>query len=130
MTYTPVQRAVQWIAALLFTVAGLGHFLSPESLIRFIPPYLPDPATLVLLSGIAEVAGGMGLLLPRFRRIAAWGLAAMLISFLPANIYMAAHPAEAGLASVPTVVFWARIALLPVMIWCLLWCSRPAGRAS
>ena len=130
MTFTPIQIAAQRIAALLFTVAGLGHFLALQTLVRFIPPYLPAPEELVLLSGIFEIAGGVGLMLPRFRRWAAWGLSAMLISFLPANIFMAGHPAEAGLPGVPTVVFWGRIALLPVMIWCLLWCTRPADRTS
>lgn len=126
MTYTLTQRAALTIAALVFIAAGLGHFLFPEALARFIPPYLPAPATLVLISGGFEIVGGVGLFSSRFRRWAAWGLSAMLISFLPANLFMAVHPADAGLPGVPIAVFWGRIALLPVMIWCLLWCTRPA----
>jgi uncharacterized membrane protein len=117
------QRAVRLAAAVVFLAAGVAHFAAPAPLVRMIPPYLPAPLALVLLSGLAEMAGGAGLLIPRFRRTAGWGLSAMLVSFLPANLFMALHPAEAGFAAVPTVVFWSRILLLPVLIWGLLWAS-------
>ncbi len=128
MMYTLTQRAAQAIAALVFIVAGLGHLLFSEALARFIPPYIPAPVALVLISGGLEIAGGVGLSQPRSRRWAAWGLSALLVSFLPANLFMATHPADAGLPSIPTAVFWGRIALLPVMVWSLLWCTRPATR--
>jgi uncharacterized membrane protein len=125
LMFRPAQRAIQMIAATVFIAAGFAHFLFPDILARFIPPYLPAATALVLLSGAFEVMGGVGMLLSRFRGIAAWGLSAMLISFLPANLFMAMRPVEAGLAGVPSAVFWARIALLPVMVWGLLWCARP-----
>ncbi len=127
--YTRTQHAAQMIAALVFMVAGVAHFLLPDTLIRFIPPYLPAAAALVAISGVFEIAGSAGLLLGRFRRWAAWGLSAMLVSFLPANLFMAMHPAEAGFPGVPKVIFWARIALLPLMVWCLLWCTRQTKRS-
>ncbi len=130
MTYTSTQRAAQAIAALVFIVAGLGHFLFSEALARFIPPYIPAPVALVLISGGFEIAGGVGLFLPRSRRWAAWGLSALLVSFLPANLFMATHPTDAGFPGIPIAVLWGRIALLPVMVWSLLWCTRPAAQTS
>ncbi len=123
--YTPKQRPLQADWAMLFIRAGVGHFLFSTALGRFIPPYLPDALQLVLISGVFEMAGGVAMLLTRFRRPAAWGLSAMLISFLPANIFMGMHPAEAGLPGVPPGIFWARIVLLPFMVWGLVWCTRP-----
>lgn len=128
---TWARYSVRLIAALIFLAAGIGHFLARDTLARFIPPYLPAAGALVLISGAFEIAGGIGLLVDRFRRWAAWGLSAMLVSFLPANLFMALNPADAGLPEVPEAIFWLRIAVLPLMVWCLFWCTRgnPATRA-
>jgi uncharacterized membrane protein len=56
------------------------------------PPFLPAPLFLVYLSGVIEIALGILLLVPRFSRLAAYGLIALLIAVFPANIYMAANP--------------------------------------
>lgn len=125
--YTPAQRALQTMWAMVFIGAGVGHFLFSAALSQFIPTYLPGALALVLISEVFEIAGGVGMFLPRFRRMAAWGSSALLISFLPANIFMGMHPVEAGFPGVPAGVFWARIAILPAMVWCLLWCTRPRG---
>jgi uncharacterized membrane protein len=122
--YTPSQRVLQVIWGIVFIVAGLGHFLFSTKLSRFIPPYLPGALALVLISGILEIAGGVGLILRRFRRAAGWGLSAMLVSFLPANVFMGMSPVEAGLPGVPAIVFWTRVAILPPMVWCMLWCTQ------
>jgi uncharacterized membrane protein len=112
-------------AAAIFATAGIAHFLVPAPLTRMIPPYLPAHSVLVLGSGLFEIAGGIGLLVPRLRRMAAWGLCALLVAILPANVHMAAHPAEAGFGAFPSLLLWIRILLLPVFIWGLLWCSSP-----
>ena len=84
--------------AALFLTSGTLHFLRPEPFIRIVPPYLPWHAALVAISGAAELAGGIGLLLPRFRRAAAYGLVILLVAVFPANIYMAtAHVPFPGL---------------------------------
>jgi uncharacterized membrane protein len=77
-----------YLLAALFVGAGLLHFLHPETYLRIMPPALPAPRLLVLLSGVAEMAGGLGLLLPATRRWAASGLLALLLAVFPANIYM------------------------------------------
>ena len=109
--------------ALLFVAAGVLHFLRPETYLRIMPPALPAPRLLVLLSGAAEVAGGLGLLLPATRRAAGWGLLALLAAVFPANVHML------GLAKalhIPAWVLWARLPLQPLLMW-LVW--RAAGLA-
>jgi len=110
----PGRRWLRAGLALLFVGAGLLHFAHPETYLRIMPPALPAPRLLVLLSGAAEVAGGLGLLLPATRRLAGWGLLALLVAVFPANVYMV------GLASalhIPAWVLWARLPLQPLLMW-------------
>ncbi len=57
-----------------------------------IPPALPWHSALVFLSGVFEILLGIFLLFPRFTRLAAWGIIALLVAVFPANIYLASHP--------------------------------------
>lgn len=78
--------------AIFFVAAGINHFRQPAFYERMIPAWLPLPSLLVSLSGVCEIAGGVLLLVPRTRRLAAWGLIALLIAVYPANIHMAIQP--------------------------------------
>lgn len=92
------ERIGRWLFAGLFVVSGILHFAMPVSYIRIVPPRLPRPDLLVLVSGAAEILGGIGLLIPRLRRPAGSGLALLLVAVFPANIYMAiAHSPANGL---------------------------------
>ena len=77
---------------------------------------------LIAISGVAEMLGGVGLLIPSTRRLAAWGLIALLIAVLPANIYTAtAHLPLPGVAG-QSWLQWARIPLqLPFIYWAWLY---------
>lgn len=114
------------IAAAFFTFAGVLHFVKTPMYLKIMPPYLPWRLAMVYLSGAAEIAGGLGLLVPPVRRAAAWGLVALLVAVFPANVYMATNPAEAGAASLPAVALWGRLLLQPIFIWWVLWCTKPA----
>ena len=72
--------------------AGSYHFINPEFYISIMPPAFPLHAEAVYISGFFEVAGGIGVLIPRLRKIAGWGLLALLVAVYPANIYMALTP--------------------------------------
>lgn len=122
------------ILALIFIVAGTMHFLIPALYLEIMPPYLDPgfdlgfdlashhrtvsiPLLLVWISGAAEIAGGLGLLIPRTQNAAAWGLVALLIAVFPANIYMAqAHLPFPGIAG-QAWFQWARLPLQGVLIW-------------
>jgi len=77
------------LVATAFTVIGVLHFVRPAPFVAIIPPFFPEPLALVYVSGVFEVLGGLGVLLPATRRWAAWGLIALLIAVYPANIYHA-----------------------------------------
>lgn len=113
----PVTTSRRWLRyglAALFVGAGGLHFLKPAPFLRIVPPALPAPGLLVLLSGVAEVAGGLGLLLPGTRRAAGWGLLALLAAVFPANVYMVGL---AGALHLPAWVLWARLPLQPLLGW-------------
>jgi uncharacterized membrane protein len=103
-------------------VVGALHFLSPEFFVRIVPDYLPDHALLVAVSGVFEVAGGLGLLVPRVRRAASLGLVALYVAVFPANVNMVIHPELGG--TVPAWFLWARLPLQAVFIAWALWAGR------
>jgi len=105
------------LLALLFLVAGANHFWSPEPYLAIMPPMLPYPKFLVAFSGVCEMAGGAGLLSPRTRKWAAWGLVALLVAVFPANIYSAFHGLKLNGSDVPKWLLWARLPLQLPLIW-------------
>jgi len=86
------KHAGRWAFAALFITGGIGHFVATDFYLRIMPPYLPYPRALVLLSGVCEVALGVLLLIPGTTRLAAWGLIALLVAVFPANLSMYQHP--------------------------------------
>lgn len=107
----------------LYLVAGAGHFLVTEVYMRIMPDYLPAHRELVLLSGLAEMAGGLGVLLPSTRRAAAWGLIVLLVAVMPANIWMVQHPER--WPGIPLWALWLRLPLQGVLIWWAWRCTQP-----
>lgn len=125
---TKPQKVFLVIAACFYAFAGVLHFLKTAMYLRIMPPYVPFPLAMVYISGAAEIAGGLGLLIPPVRRAAAWGLVALLIAVFPANIYMATNPVEAGAASLSAAALYGRLLLQPIFIWWVLWCTKPGKR--
>jgi len=113
------------VAAVFYIVAESLHFIKPAPYLRIIPPYIPWHAAMVWISGAFEILGGLGLLVNATRKTASWGLVALLIAVFPANVYMAQHPIEAGAAAIAPVLRWGRLPLQVVLIWWLLWSTRP-----
>jgi len=85
------------------------HFATPEPFVLIVPPYLPAPELLVAVSGVFEILGGVGLLIPRVRVAAGWGLLALLVAVYPANIHMLLN--EVYLPDMPQEkwLLWARM---------------------
>jgi len=81
----------KWAFATLFVLGGAGHFVATDFYEKMMPPYLPLHRTLVLLSGVIEIALGILLVVPRTSKRAAWGLIALLIAIFPANIHVYRH---------------------------------------
>ena len=87
-----MRSALRRLAGPFFIAAGAMHFIKPAPYRAIMPPYVPAPDAMVALSGVAEAAGGAGLLVPATRRWAGWWLVATLIAIFPANLHMALHP--------------------------------------
>jgi uncharacterized membrane protein len=96
-----------WLAGIFFIIAGVFHFIRPAPYRAMMPPWLPGPGLLVAGSGLAEIAGGIGVLIGRFRRMAAWGLIALLVAVFPANLHVALHGWPG--TDFPRWVLWMRL---------------------
>ncbi len=76
----------------VFIFAGIMHFVIPRAYESIVPDYLPAHRALVYASGAAEIAGGVGVLVPGTRRMGSWWSIGTLIAVFPANVHMALHP--------------------------------------
>jgi uncharacterized membrane protein len=112
------KRALRWLLAAFMTLAGINHFRSPDVYVGMMPAMLPAPLALVYISGIAEIAGGLGLLPRSTRKLAAWGLIALFIAVFPANVNMAINALPLGERTVPLWALWAR---LPLQLLLIAW---------
>lgn len=117
-----LKRILKYLFALFFVLAGLNHFRSDEFYVRMMPPYLSSHLFLVYVSGMAEIALGIFLLVPRLQRLAAWGLIALLIAVFPANIHMAIH-SELFPEFSPSLL-WARLPVQAVLIAWAYWYTK------
>ena len=113
------------LIAVIFVGSGVLHLAKPEYYVRIMPPWLPAPMALVLISGVFEVLGGAGVLVPATRVAAGWGVIALLIAVFPANVQMLLN-ARAAHAS----ALWMTglIARLPLQLALIYWVFRAAIR--
>lgn len=113
------------VLAVCIVVAGVLHFAVPEPFIKIVPDALPEPRAIVYISGIFEILGGIGLLIPPISRRVAWGIIALFIAVFPANINMAVN--NIHLDGVPDSP-WFQAVRLPfqaVLIAWAYWYTRP-----
>ena len=103
------------VLAVFLIFAGLMHFVRPEFFLKIMPPYLPFPMGLVLISGAFEIMLGASLWIPRLSRIAAWGIIALMFAVFPANIYLFQH--QEILPAPP----WVHLLRLPMQVVFILW---------
>lgn len=125
-----LKRPLLYVMGPAYVVAGVLHFLVPDLYVQIVPPQLPFPLALVYLSGLAEIALGVGVLHPRTRRVAALGLVALLVAVFPANVYMATsgvvvEGAPAFVGEPDPVARWGRLPLQAVLIIWAWWYTEP-----
>jgi uncharacterized membrane protein len=92
---------------ILFIVAGTLHFTHTRTYMAIMPDYVPRHRESVLISGAAEIAGGVGILFPGTRPLARWWLLATLAAVFPANVHMALHPER--YRAIPPWALWLRL---------------------
>lgn len=107
------------------------HFVQPVLYAAIVPPWLPNAPLLVLISGICEILGGLGVLHPRTQRLAGWGLIALLIAVFPANVHMLRLAYVNDSTTLWKAALWLRLPLqLPVLWWVWRSAARPASQPS
>jgi uncharacterized membrane protein len=111
-------RALQKAVGTAFVGAGTLHFTHTRTYEAIMPPYVPRHRDAVLVSGAAEIAGGIGVLVAPTRPLARWWLLALLVAVFPANLHMALNPKR--YRGIPEPLLWARLPLQGVFAW-LVW---------
>lgn len=128
-TERPLRERVRTIARWFVTVAmvaiGVLHFARPEPFLAIMPPFIPFHLAMVLISGAAEIALGLGLVPKQTRRWASYGLIALYVAVFPANVHMAVHHIQPGPSPVPAWAAWARLPFQAVFIAWAWWNTRP-----
>ncbi len=117
------------LLALLVIIAGTLHWLTPRPFLQMMPAFLPYPLELVYISGVFEILGGVGLLIPRVSRAAAWGLILLFIAVFPANINMAVNDIVIDGLPHNLLAYWLRLPLQGVLIAWAWWFTQPDGPA-
>jgi len=121
-------RASLIAQSLFYVASGINHFWRQHFYLHIMPDHYSHPLALVKLSGVAEILGGLGLLLPATRRFSAVGIALMLVVFFDVHVFMLRHPGR--FSEVPEWLLWARIPLQFVLIaWALYYSRRVAARS-
>ena len=115
------------VVFLWFALGGIAHFAATTAEMRIVPPYIPRPHAIVLITGVFELLGAAGLLYRPTRRAAGVGLFALTIAVTPAHIYMLQRPELFG------IPYWVLILRLPLqavllalIAWSIIVTPRPA----
>ncbi len=112
--------ATRFGLALMLVFTASAHFTrTREDLVRMTPPWVPRPKAMVAFTGICEILGAIGLLIPKVQRVAGMALVLLFVALLPANV----HAAKAGLTlrGNPVTPLWLRIPMQVLFIGLTLW---------
>ena len=109
------------LLAISMITAGTLHWVIPDPFVKIVPAFLPYPLALVYISGVFEILGGVGLLVPLVSREAAWGLIALFIAVFPANINMAVNSIQMDGIPDSDLLRWGRLPLQAVLIAWAWW---------
>ena len=113
------------LLALFFSFAGIMHFVAPDQYAAIVPTWLPNARLLVTIIGVCEILGGVGVLLPATRRLAGWGLIALLLAVFPANVHMLQLGYTNDAPAYWKAALWLRLPLQIPLLW---WVWRAAFR--
>ena len=117
-----IRTAARLLLSAFFLGAGVLHLLVPGPFVRITPHWVSNPALVVALTGIAELLGAAGLMIPRLRVVAGWALAVYAVCVYPANVQHAANFMMSG-TGLGLAYHGPRLLFQPVIIWWCLWAS-------
>jgi uncharacterized membrane protein len=115
------RKALRILVALAYLIAGVAHLRSPDGFLQITPHWVPLPEAVVALTGVAEIAGAISLMIPRLRYAAGVGLALYALCVFPANINHALNDIAIGGRDLSWWYHGPRLVLQPVIIWLALW---------
>lgn len=118
-----IKRFFLFLLSAFFTYAGFHHLFAPDFYVSIMPPWIPAHLALVYISGVFEIMGGIGVLIPRFRALAGLGLVALLVAVYPANLYMAFNPEM--FPDIPVTALYVRLVLQFVAFYWAYSVTRP-----
>ena len=125
--FTRTRAGFRYGLAILYAPFGALHIARARAFLPVMPPVIPFPETVVKLTGAAEIAGAVGLMIPATRKAAGIGLALYAVCVYPANVYQAFWHRHAP----PLPDSWwyhaPRLAVQPVFVW---WALFAAGVVS
>ena len=115
-----MKTALRCLLSAMMIAIGILHLVRPEKFVAIVPDWLPAPRVLVAGSGICEILGGVGLLVKRVRKAAAWGLVALFIAVFPANVNMAVNK----IFTDNPWILWGRLPFQAVLVAWAWWFTR------
>lgn len=116
-----IKLVLRVLLAIFMIVAGTLHWVTPDPFVKIVPSFLPYPLALVYISGVFEILGGIGLLVPPVSQAAAWGLIALFIAVFPANINMAVNQIQMDGIPDSDLLRWGRLPFQAVLIVWAWW---------
>ena len=117
-----IKLVLKYLMSVLYVLAGLNHFRDPNFYLRIMPTFFPWHLFLIYLSGAFEIILGGLLIIPRFTRLAGFGLIALLIAVFPANIHMAIN--SELYPEISPIALWIRLPIQGVLIAWAYWYTR------
>jgi uncharacterized membrane protein len=118
------KEILRGVLAVAIIIVGITHFTHPDQYARIVPPQLPNPVGLVYISGVFEILGGIGLLIPYVSVAAAWGLIALFIAVFPANINQAINSIPIDGIPHHPAFYWIWLPFQAVLIAWAWWYTR------
>lgn len=104
-----------YVLSVFLVAVGILHFVKTAVFVSAVPPYIPYPTEMVLISGVFEILGGIGIIVSPVKRWSGIGLIALLVAVYPANIHMAIN--HELFPKIPPAVLWFRLTLQPLLIY-------------
>lgn len=121
---TTTRQILRALLAAAYLAAGILHVFVPKPFLGITPDWVPFHAQVILLTGLCEIAGSIGLFVPRLRWWAGVGLAAYAVCVYPANVKHALDFIETGRGGLGLWYHIPRLAFQPVIVWWALFAGR------
>lgn len=122
-TLQTIRFVMRLILAAFYIAAGILHLKSPTGFISIVPSFVPWPTEIVWFTGVCEIAGAIGLMVPKLQKAAGIGLALYAICVFPANINHALNHIDVGALPNSWWYHGPRFVLQPILVWWALFCT-------